>query len=322
MKKLPLLIFAAFSVLQASSSIGSATGQFLEVNLNVRNMAMGNAATSVVNGAAATLVNPAGLVNFSSPDAGYDAFGSYLNWPADISFGSLAMATRLSEASAIALSASYVNYGEEIRTTPEMPFGDGTFTMGAYAIGITYSRYLTDKFSVGLTAKNVAENYDGSGYSQFAYDFGTLYNTGYRDLKIAMSILHFSSETTFSGRFLNYSDAVKIATGDSSSYESWPLPMTFRTGLSMNFLDSGPLQLLAAFDMIHSNNSDELYGLGFEAVYLQDFALRAGYQFGTDLMGLTLGGGLRLINALTVDYAFAAMDYFGSRHRFSLNVSF
>lgn len=311
----------SISTLWASSSIGSATAQFLEVNMDARNMAMGNAATSMVSGASASLINPAGLVKMSRR-SNYDGYVSYLQWPADISFGAVGLAYNAGGIGVFSLNIVYVNFGDEIRTTPDMPFGSGTFTMGASSIGLSYSRFLTDKFSFGATVKNVSENYDGSSYSQLAWDIGTMYDTGFRELKIAMSILHFSPEATFSGKFLDYSDAVKLATGDSSSFESWPLPMTFRTGFSMALINNSNYSLKAAFDMIHANNADELYGTGLEFTYLNSFILRGGYQFGTDVFGLTLGGGVKLMDLLSVDYAFNAMEYFGSRHRFALGFSF
>ncbi|MCK5685050.1 PorV/PorQ family protein, partial [bacterium] len=250
-KKVLFLVLISSVMAVASSSIGSATGQFLEVNMHTRNMGMGNAATSIVKGAAAFQINPAGMVDFTS-DKSFDAYASYLNWPADISFGALGLAYDIGAWGVIGANIVYVNFGEEIRTTPEMPFGDGTFNMGAYSVGLSYSRFLTDKFSFGLNIKNVSENYDGSSYSQVAWDIGTLYRTGYRNFKLAMSILHFSKEATFSGNFMNFSDAVKMTTGDSSNYESWPLPMTFRTGISFDLIETNNLKLMAAFDMIHS----------------------------------------------------------------------
>ncbi len=320
MKKILTIIFLSFAVLSASSPVGTATGQFLDINMQTRNMAMGNAATSLVGGAGAVLINPAGLVDFKD-NSRFDTYVSYLKWPADISLGSLGAAYKLNAASAVSISAVYVNYGDELRTTPDLPFGDDYFSMSSYSIGLSYSRYLTNKFSIGATIKNVSESFDGSGYSQIAYDMGTMYRTGYKNIRIAMSILHFSKEATFSGKFLNYSDAVKYATNDSSAFESWPLPMTFRTGISMDVYDTKDMTVTAALDMIHSNNANELYGAGVELNYMKNFFLRSGFQFGTDIYGLTFGGGVSL-SKFSIDYAFNTMDYFGGRHRFSLCFNF
>lgn len=322
MKKLLLITVLLLNSLWASSSIGSATAQFLEVNLHVRNMGMGNASTSLVNGASAALINPAGIVDFSgSEDNRFDTYCSYVNWPADISFGSLNFAYKLGFIGTLSLNAIYVNYGDEIRTTPENPMGDGIYAMSSYALGVSYARYLTDKFSFGLTLKLVNEDYDGSAYSQLAYDIGTLYRTGYRNIRIGMSILHFSKEAQFSGSFLDYSDKVKLAEGEESSYEAWPLPMTFRTGISMDALQASTYTLRVAFDMIHTNNSSEKYGLGTELNYMNRFFVRAGYQFGADIEGLTAGLGTKIMG-MTIDYAFNTMTFLGARHRFAIGYCF
>jgi len=321
MYRILVLSFLIVNSLLASASIGSVAGQFLEVNLHVRNMGMGNAGTSLVKGSSSVLINPAGLSDYH-PDGGIDSYISYVKWPADINFGAVGIATNVGNMGRIALSAVYVNYGDEIRTTPDMPFGDGTFSIGGMSIGLSYSRFLTDKFSFGVTVKNVSEKYDESGYSQLAWDIGTLYRTSFRGLKIGMSILNFSKEAQFDGNYLDYSDPVKYAVNDSSDYGNWPLPMTFRTGLSLDVWSSAILNMNLAMDMIHSNNNDEIYAFGTEINYLKKFDIRAGYQMGTDIHGLSFGAGFQVMESLGFDYAFNAMEYFGPRHRIGLSLNF
>lgn len=323
MKKFLIFLILFSGTLWGSASIGSATAQFLEVNLNARNMAMGNASTSLIQGSSAMLVNPAGLADLSANGRrNYDTYFSLLQWPAEITFGSANIGFNLGMLGVLGVNTVFVNYGDEIRTTPDAPMGDGTFSMTSYAAGLTYARYLTDKFSFGMNMKLISEDFDGSDYQQLAFDLGTMYHTGFRNLNIGMSILHFSKETQFSGLFLNYSDKEQLALGDSSNYELWPLPMTFRTGMSMDILKMSAYTVTAAFDMIHTNNSREHYGLGFEMTYLNNFILRGGYQFGTDIEGLSAGMGLRISQNIKFDYAYNTMDYLGGRHRIGLNLGF
>ncbi|MCF7827078.1 MAG: PorV/PorQ family protein, partial [Candidatus Marinimicrobia bacterium] len=293
-RSLILLLFLV-NGLWASSSIGSVAGQFLEVNMHVRNMGMGNAATSLVGGSSAFLVNPAGLGDFRS-ESKIESYVSYVNWPAGISFGAVGIAYDAGNIGTFGINTVYVNYGDELRTTPDMPFGDGNFSIGGMSLGLSYSRHLTDKFSFGISLKNVNENYDESGYSQAALDIGTLYRADFHNIRIGMSILHFSKEAQFDGTFLDFSDPVKYALNDSSSYASWPLPMTFRTGVSMDALETDLYTVSVAMDMIHSNNNSELYGLGSEIRYLDKYFGRIGYQAGTDIQGLSFGGGVQIMN--------------------------
>ena len=320
MKRIIFFILS-LSYVWASSSIGSVAGQFLEVNLNVKNMGMGNATTSLVDGASSVIVNPAGLADYSKIGQ-LDTYLSYVNWPAEISFGFLGVSKNMNRFGVVSASVLYVNYGDEIRTTQEMPFGDGNFSMGGMSVGLSFSKFVTDKFSFGITMKNVSEKYDDAGYSQLAWDIGTLYRTGYKNIKIGMSILNFSKEIQFDGKYLDFSDKVKYALGDSSSYSNWPLPMTFRTGISMDAWQSDVLKATCSFDVIHSNNNDEQYGIGAECAYLEKYFLRTGYQIGTDIQGLTFGGGLVLMDNIQFDYALSTMRYFGPRHRISLRLNF
>jgi hypothetical protein len=322
MKKLILITIILLSNLWASSSIGSATAQFLEVNLHARNMAMGNALTSLASGASASLINPAGIVDFYGNDmAKFDTYFSYVKWPADINFGSLNIAYKPGFIGTISINATYVNYGDEIRTTADNPMGEGNFNISSNSIGLTYARYLTDKFSFGITAKMINEDYDGTSYNQMGYDIGTMYRTGFRNLNIGMSILHFSKEAQFDGKYTDYIDKIKMAEGKSSKYESWPLPMTFRTGMSMDAYRTEKYSVKVAFDMIHTNNSSEKFGLGTELEYLNKFFIRGGYQLNTDIEGLTAGLGAK-VSGLAIDYAFNTMEYFGVRHRFSVGYCF
>ncbi|MCF7923292.1 MAG: hypothetical protein K9M55_11380, partial [Candidatus Marinimicrobia bacterium] len=71
-----------------------------------------------------------------------------------------------------------------------------------------------------------------------------------------------------------------------------------------------------------SNNNSELYGLGSEIRYLDKYFGRIGYQAGTDIQGLSFGGGVQIMNNVGMDYAFNAMEYFGPRHRFALSIKF
>jgi len=318
MKKIMFGLIVSTISLWASSSIGTATAQFLEVNLNTQNMGMGNASTSIITGSASMLINPAGLAELGRGSNDYDSYFSFVNWPAEITFASANLGFSLGKIGVLGINSVFANYGDEILTTAANPMGDGTFSMSSYAVGLTFSRYLTDKFSFGLNVKMVGESFDRSNYSQLAYDLGTLYRTGYRNLNIGMSVLHFSNEAKFSGKFFDYS----ASSTDSSDYETWPLPMTFRTGLSMDIYSRSQLTISAAFDMIHTNNSSEKYGLGTELLWMQRIVIRAGYQFGTDIEGISAGLGLKISDLMQIDYAFNAMEYLGGRHRFGIKIGF
>jgi hypothetical protein len=62
--------------------------------------------------------------------------------------------------------------------TVEQPEGTGeNFSAGDIAIGISYARFLTDRFSVGLTAKYIKQSIWHMSSSAFAIDAGTVFRT-------------------------------------------------------------------------------------------------------------------------------------------------
>ncbi len=99
---------------------------------------------------------------------------------------------------------------QQVRTVFR-PEGEGkSFDAGDVAVGVTYGRSLTDKFSAGITANYLQSSLATYSASATTFDFGTLYNTGYRSLKIGMAIQNIGSDMTF------IDDTVKMPTSSGS----------------------------------------------------------------------------------------------------------
>jgi hypothetical protein len=63
---------------------------------------------------------------------------------------------------------------------------------------------LTDRFSIGFTAKFVQERIWNSTASGFAFDVGTLYRTPFNDLMIGASISNFGTSMKLDGRDIQF----------------------------------------------------------------------------------------------------------------------
>jgi opacity protein-like surface antigen len=193
-------------------------------------------------------------------------------------------------------------------------------------LGISYARYMTDYLSVGITGKLVSEDYYGYGYNSFAIDLGTLYETGFHGLNIAMSILHFGPEITFDGTYIDYSDAKSYEGNNPKDFENFSLPINFRVGVSMDVMRNEVSQVKTAFDMVHPNNNLEQYNLGVEYGFKQLFFVRGGYKFSADEGGLALGVGVDY--GLTddfkfnLDYAYSDFGILTAIHRLSFGLVF
>ena len=154
----------------------------------------GAGAQAVANDASAIFWNPAGISNLESGDI----FLGYTSWPAEINLYSTAIVAKTGFGY-IGGSFTILNTGLMNRTDPYDNDGDilGTFAYEDWAAGLTFSRYLTDKFAFGTTFKLIREklaDWDATGW---AVDFGTYYDTGFESLRIGMAIMNFGPDMRF-----------------------------------------------------------------------------------------------------------------------------
>lgn len=294
--------------------------QFLGVSSDARAAAMGEAFTTVEGQSSALFYNPAGLARLSSV---IDMTASHNSWIADITHQAFSVALNPWEGryGVFGISALTVDY-DEIQGTmvwgnPEGYIDTEIFNPGAIAIGIGYAICLTDKFAVGGQIKHVAQSLGksvipGEGVkknlvSAIAFDFGTIYHTGFfKSLVLGMSVRNFSEEVKF-------------------EWESFQLPLTFRMGLSINALDlfiDNPENhsLLIIMDAVHPRAYPEYIDLGGEYLFMDIFALRLGYMFRRDECGLSMGFGLQKFG-FSFDYAYTPFGVFNNVNRFTVRFS-
>ena len=294
--------------------------QFLSVGLDARASAMGEAFTTVEGVSSALFYNPAGMARLPSFT---DVTANHIQWIADIkhySF-SLALNPREGRYGVFGISAMTVEYGEMQGTmvwaNPEGYIDTEVFSPQAIAIGIGYAKCLTDKFSVGGQIKQVAQSLGKSFIpdegveknlaSALAFDFGTIYRTGFKSLSFGMSIRNFSEEVKF-------------------EEEGFQLPLTFKIGLSVNAFDffmDVPLEkhsLLIIMDAVHPRSYPEYINLGGEYLFMDMFALRLGYMSGQDECGLSMGFGLQKFG-FSFDYAYTPFGVFNNVNRFTVHLS-
>ena len=327
---IPLLMiiisFTSFTYSDQFAPVGTSVAQFLEIGVGARATGMGEAYTVMTNDATAVFWNPAGLADVKTNNL----FSSYTQWPAGISIGGLSFAKNFQRLGTIGISAVYLMTNDMEITTIDQPEGTGDFfNITNYALGLTYSRYLTDKVSFGITTKLVHEEYYDYGYYTWALDLGTLYRTGFHGLKLGMSVLHFAPEIQFDGEYIDYSDPLSYAAEPEAkpkTFEVYSLPINFRFGMAMDILNINTHRLTIAGDMIHPNNSVEQYNVGMEYGLSEMFYLRTGYKLSADEGGFSFGGGTKLrigsSFGIMVNYSFANMGILNNINRFSVSLSF
>lgn len=306
-----LLSVSLCSMAFGQAKVGTTGAQFLELGVSARAMAMGEAFTAVVDDISAVYYNPAALTTLYGREATF----TYISMPADVGYGFGAIGFPLeSIGGVIGIGAYGLTSGDIVETTYEQGVisptiaGTGrTFAWNNLALSLSYGRYLTDRFSIGLSVKYVGEfahDYSSNGW---AADVGTIYDTGFRGFKIGMAITNFGPDM----RFINV---------------NYPLPINFKFGASINVLEQVDHYVTLSAEGWHPSDNLEKYNVGMEYVFKDRFALRGGGRFNYDVDGFTAGGGVRLPfneeQEIRVDYAFQDFGILTQVHRFSLSFAF
>lgn len=302
---------------------GRTSLQFLKIGIGARQAALGEACIANVHDVSAVFWNPAGIIGIPHAEAAFN----YTKWFGDMDFTSGAIGFRLGDYGVGAISYISLNYGqlqEALVTSPtghmDTRTGD-TFSGKDLAIGISYARSLTSNFSIGVSIKYIQEDLFTYTSSLWGFDIGTLYDTGWKGIRLAMSAQNFASQARW------------LHTG-AEERQSYEIPLLYRIGWSIDLLGAEDLflggrkehqRLTFNMDAIHTNDYAERLHLGMEYWLFDLFTIRSGYRFNYEEGNLSFGGGLKYqIRSITlkIDYAYVNYDFLNSPHRFSLCVTF
>ena len=289
------------------AKVGTTGAQFLELEVSSRAMGMGGAFTAVSDDISAVYYNPAGLTALYGREAAF----TYIAMPADVGYGFGAIGLPLESIGGfLGISAYALSSGQIVERTWERGTLEGTgrtFGYNDFALGVSYGRYLTDRFSVGFTVKFVRESTHEYSTTGWSADVGTMYDTGFRGFKIGMVITNFGPDLKF-------------------IQNSYPLPINFKFGGSINVLDGVDHVVTFAAEGSHPSDNLEKYNSGLEYTYRNMVSLRVGGRFNYDIDGFTAGGGIKLPfgedREIRVDYAFQDYGILTEVHRFTLAMAF
>lgn len=329
------LMITEFYFAQNVSKTGTTAASFLEIPVGAKAIGMGGAFVSVANDASSLFWNPSGIASIEK----YEAVLSHTNWIAETSFDFAGLVIPLGGFGNIGFSFTSFSMDDMKVRTVEKPEGTGEYFSAAdIAIGISYSRNLSDRFSIGFTGKYIQQTIWHMTASAFAIDAGTEFRTDlFGGMIIGASILNFGTPMKMEGRDTRYFisvDPTKQGSNDQIptdiETDSWDLPLTFQIGVSTNAINTEDYRLTVAADAIHPNNEYESMNFGLEAAFKDFIFLRGGWQnaFMKDAEGgLSLGVGVNSKLILTsasvkFDYAYRDFGRLQNVHTFSLGIVF
>jgi len=326
------IILLTIPAIIPQSKVGTTAANFLTIPIGPRATGMGGAFTAVAGDVTAAYWNSAGLPRLEKSEFSV----SHAGWLAGTDFNWLGLAYKLDENNAIAVSVNQLDYGEEEITNYDNPNGTGQMWDAMdIAIGVSYARNLTERFSIGGTVKYIQQRIWNETASAFAVDVGLLFRTQFHDLMIGMNITNFGSEIKFEGKDLYQPvDIDPSHTGNNENIvaslntSSWMLPLIFSVGTSMQPVSTRDWKWTVAADAVYPNNQKAYLNTGTELTWLDLVSLRVGYNslFKEDAEeGLTAGLGLQYCfgaYGVRVDYSYMDFGIFDEISRYSVSIIF
>ncbi len=319
------LIFSQVDLNKTAQS----TMNFLLVGPSARAAALGEALTAAGSGSEAMFYNPSGLTDMQKD---FDINLNYTKWVADILYLSAGVAWNLDIIGVVGVNFLTVDYGVINGTSLIYPSESQFYPLGyketgevgnvgAYAVGLSYARAISEAFSIGgnikIAGQNLGKNYFGTtekenNASKLVFDAGVKYKTDFKEFTFGMSIRNFSTN-------------IKREEIDEQ------LPLLFSLGASVNLIDfiddnpAGTNSLLLALDFLHPNNYTERVNAGLEYKFLNMLSARAGYQTNRDLASWSAGLGFNSSISdydFEINYSYSKFDFFDDVQRISLHFSF
>ena len=323
-----ILLLMSSHVVGENRKLGQTGFQFLSVIPDAYGAGQANALTASKLKSVSLFYNPAGLTGQKQL---LDLSVANLDWIAGIKLTgiSFSIMPREGKFGVLGISIHNVNYGllqgTAVWDNKQGYIETETFKPTALAIGLGYGKSLNDQLSIGgqvkssfqylgrsiLIDSDTTSSLNNNSLKSLAFDFGTIFDTGWKGFAFGMSVRNFSKEIEF-------------------YEESFQLPLTFRLGSTILISEFSPLNLKnqsikLSFDLSHPRSFDEQFNVGCEYSLFDMIFLRTGYLINYDERGLTVGAGFnKQINKMTVgiNYAYTPFGIFDNVSSLSVNFGF
>jgi opacity protein-like surface antigen len=312
---------------------GTTGADQLLVPVGARGIATGGAMLSSLSGLESVYYNPAGLDQAGVTEVMFN----YMSYIADINVSYFAVSTSFGEFGSAALSFKTFDFGDIPVTTSDFPDGTGeTYSPTYLTIGLSYSKVLTDRISVGTNLKLISETIENTSATGFAMDAGVQYRFS-KAVSIAAVVKNIGTNMSYSGEELRSRTTVPgSAPGSNDAVyevvaESFQIPSYFELSASYNLNMNEQNNLLLGSTYTANNALEDMINLGAEYSFMNTFFIRGGYTFlvensDQNTFGFTAGAGVdyEVQNGLNIvfDYAFRDVKEFPTaNHIFTVKLS-
>lgn len=335
--KIFLLIISLFSLMVTNGfsqdKVGTSAAPFLGINIGGAATAMGGAYVSMASDASALYWNPGAISRLGHSQINF----THTQWFVNTDYNWAGIILNLKGVAAVGFNLGILDYGEEEVTTVQQPEGTGERWSAQDLYGaISYAHNLTDRFSIGASAKFIQQKIYNESATGYAMDIGLLYITRFHGMRLGMSICNFGTDMKLDGKDLvrsydldpnNLGNNPNI--GTNLKTVSWPIPLFYRVGASMDILSMGESALMLSTDAVIPSDNSTIMNVGGEFNWNQLFFLRAGYK---SLMredtqeGLTAGVGIKYLipglGRVSFDYAYNDFGLLEEIHVLGIGFSF
>ena len=287
-----------------NDKVGSSAFKFLNIQTDAHGAALGGLAAQA-SGANALFWNPAGIAG----SEGIGVSAGMTQWLVETQVMN-AGAVMPMMGGTVGLSLVSVNYGDIMKSGWGEESGQfifqpnqGSFSATDMALQASYGRSLSDKFSLGATAKMISQNIDDVSNNGLAFDIGTQFNTGYRGISMGAVVSNFGPDV----------DSQPLGDASYSEFPGMSLPMTFSFGVvgeAIPGLNAG-LNVLKQADMAQEfifNGEYSVAGLA---------SLRFSYNISNEQQPMSFGFGLGMAG-VTANVAISTPQHFDPVMRFGI----
>lgn len=308
---------------EAVTKVGTSAANWLKIESGVRGISMGGSQVASGVGLSGVFYNPASISFTESSEVYY----SKSNYLAGITHNTLGYVTRITSSDYLGLYLFYLDSGEMEVTTVISPDGTGEmFSVLDLSIRLIYGKQLTDRLRIGGAIKYFREEIYTAHMQSLVLDVGSNFDTGIYGFILGMSVSNFGPDIQFEGDALDVTvdDDIAVAGKLSKITRKFPVPLTFRIGLSNDIIggdEESSHRLTISADGINPIDYTVYGGVGLEYSWRDMAFIRGGTRLFHDTAGISLGGGLKW-SMFSVDYAYVNYGILKETHQFGISLNF